>query len=179
MTLAELTKLQRSKDLVAQIPEMHAEYQRVTRLNAPYRINYEYPWSLWLSEGWGKKELGLVVAHIRKRMKQGRRFAESLTFKNLICDRDKFAEDLSIATAENRAPRIDHERKFVLEATGRSAEPEPAKTMTPAQVMEQSKKLAAMLKEWREKNLTDDEEIPNQQGRGNPTQATRSGGGSH
>jgi hypothetical protein len=51
--------------------------------------------------------------------------------------------------------------------------------MTPAQVMEQSKKLAAMLKEWREKNLTDDEEIPNQQGRGNPTQATRSGGGSH
>jgi hypothetical protein len=55
MTLAELTKLQRSKDLVAQIPEMHAEYQRVTRLNAPYRINYEYPWSLWLSEGWGKK----------------------------------------------------------------------------------------------------------------------------
>jgi hypothetical protein len=157
MTLAELTKLQRSKQLLAQIPGMHAEYQRVTGMALPYRHNYEYSWGLWLSEGWGKKELALVVAHIKKRMKQKRRYPESLKFPNLIGNRDRFAEDLAEATAENRAPRIDHERKFVLEATGRSAEPEQPKAMTPAQVMEQSKKLAALLKEWREKNLTDDE----------------------
>jgi hypothetical protein len=124
MTLAQLQQVQREKDTRKQIKELHAEYCRLTKLNLALKRN-EWdasrvrPWFDFIKAGHTKEELALVIAFRKKRIKEGRRYPESLSFRNLICNLDYFGEDVAEARAVNRSPRIDHERKFVLEATGR------------------------------------------------------------
>jgi hypothetical protein len=136
MTLVELNRMQNAKELQKHIPGIHAEYCRLAGINLPYRLSYEYSWGLWLSEGWMKEDLATVIAHIKKRIKQKRRYPESLAFRNLICNRELFAELLAESKAESRAPTYGP-RERVLEAAGRNAYLE-APAQTPDQIMRSS-----------------------------------------
>jgi hypothetical protein len=142
MTLIQLQKLQREKETRKQIDELHAEYCRLTNLNIPLKrtvwdASRERPWFDFIKAGHTKEDLATVVSHIRKRIKQGRRYTESLAFRNLIVNLDLFAELLAEAKAEGRAPTYGP-RERVLEATGRSAYLDTP-VQTPDQVMQSSK----------------------------------------
>lgn len=85
----------------------------------------------------------LVIRFIQKRMKEGRRFDESLRPHNLL-DVDRFAMDLADARAESRRPVQSHRSK-ALESIGRP-EADKDKVQSAEQVMRGSAALQELLK---------------------------------
>lgn len=87
-------------------------------MDIAWSIQRLYQWEFWVAKGYNAHDLHTVIAHIKKRIFQKRRYPESLAFRNLIGNTDRFAEDLAEARAENRG-RVDPGKAAVLRATGR------------------------------------------------------------
>lgn len=128
------------------IQSLHARYCEITGFRIVLDWSRENAWGQWLAYGkrcggWGEHELQMVVALIRKRIREQRRRPEALKFSNLIGNCDYFEEDLASAKAEARIPRKT-ERAKVLAAVGLS-ECKQSVARTPAQIMESDKAFAA------------------------------------
>lgn len=112
----------------AQTETMHKLYVAMTGLDIPYTMQRHYSWESWLVAGHTQPDLELVVHYIKRRIKEGRREKESLLFRNMIQNKENFAEDLAIAKAESRnSPRMAPDKIRVLRATGRAENPPQAK----------------------------------------------------
>lgn len=115
---------------------LHDSYLRLTGLDLRYSIFHHYHWERWLSEGFTKQELDLVVHYIKRRIRDGSRKLESFKFSNLIGNTERFAEDLSMARAEarDRQSKGDPNKRSVLASTGR-IEPLVNTVRSAAQIM--------------------------------------------
>lgn len=117
-----------------QTKSLHAQYNSITGISLPYTMRCHYAWELWLAAGYTSKDLDMVVAYIKSRIKAGKRERESLKLSLLIGDTERFAEDLSMAKAWSRTPKVDPNKAAMLRATGRN-EVVKDNVKTPAQVL--------------------------------------------
>lgn len=105
------------------IQSLHHTYCDITGLGLTLDANRERGWYDWLkhrpAEPFTEDDLKLVVAHLKKGIREGTRRAQALLFRNLIVSCDHFEEDLAIARAEARIPYRDKQREAALRATGR------------------------------------------------------------
>lgn len=113
-------------------------------------LNWLY--EAWLAHGYTESDLSTVVKHRQAGIRKGERREASLLPRNLIRDVDAFAEDLSMARASSRGPKINAGRAAALRSSGR-ADIAPTRDAVPASVVLEQTKLAQNLKAWREKEL--------------------------
>lgn len=125
---------------------LHRAYQNATGRQVELTMPDHFRWHEFHSRGWTEADLRLVVAFIQRRIRDKRRYPESLRLHNLI-DPARFADDLLDAKAEQRQPRPTP-RQAVLRAVGRQ-EPEPDRCVSAGQALERTK-LAERLRQWRE-----------------------------
>lgn len=109
--------------LEEQIKELHGTYCRLTGVNLPFSQECQFRWEVFIKWGhYNVRDLEVVIAYLRKRIRKGERRQESFRFNYLVGDLERFAEDLSFATAEARKPVVSAGRAEVLRATGRPVE---------------------------------------------------------
>lgn len=128
-----------------QVDWLHQCYTALTRLEVPLSISRRFAWENFLEQGHGQPELELVVRFIKRRIKEGRRYPESLRFRNLIEFTENFAEDLSMARAEERSlkDRQDTPRKEIMRAANISIDRQVQDTVrSAAQILAESEALA-------------------------------------
>lgn len=123
---------------------IHSVYISCTDRNLPLSVREHFLWAAWTAHEpkWTADDLRLVIAFINGRIKQGRRFPESLRLYNLI-DPARFADDYLDAKAEARKP-VRSDRQSVLEATGRP-EQVPDHVQSAEQVIRGSEALRKLL----------------------------------
>lgn len=98
----------------------HAEYLRLTGLDIPFTTTQRFRLERFIFDGGNVKDLALVVAYLKRRIRDGKRQRESLLPRNLFVDYSNFAEDLSMARAEQRSQLSP--RDTALKALGRPVE---------------------------------------------------------
>lgn len=114
-----------------EIVALHHEYRALTGMDIGLDFCRERQWADWMRKGWTRDDLSLVVNHLKKGIREGKRNMGALKFHNLIGQIDFFEEDLSVARAEQRKPYVpNNDRQSVLKATGRVNPPagKPART---------------------------------------------------
>lgn len=84
------------------ISDLHSLYCRLTGMHISLAFDREHFWFLWLKQGFTGADLELVVKMIWRKIPKGERRIESLKFRNLIEQLDRFEEDLAVARAEHR-----------------------------------------------------------------------------
>jgi hypothetical protein len=132
---------------IEQTQFLHKLYCGVTDQDIPFSMARHYVYERFMAAGYDKAELEVVVRYIKRKIKAGARYPESLMFRNLIQNIDRFAEDLSMARGEERAikDRQDTPRKEILRAANINLDPKRDNTVrSAAQVlagMEALKKL--------------------------------------
>lgn len=122
--------------------DYHALYCQATTRDIPYSMVFHYRWALWASKGYSKDDLLVVIAFIKRRIKEKRRQPESLRLHNLL-DPERFIDDLLDARQEVRKP-APSARQEALRSIGRT-EPQPERTVTPAQVLAANEGLRKLL----------------------------------
>lgn len=146
------------------IPELHESYCRLTKLPLRYiPMEHDRDWYEWVKrlqlqdpDQDLKEALELVVGRINFTVKDKHIRTNMLSFSYLIRRPDLFVEHLTAAKADARKPQ-QTERDRVLASTGRPKCPScdrRAKQLvrTPAQIIAEHEKMAAMLKAWKEQN---------------------------
>lgn len=121
---------------------LHSCYCQATTRHIPYNVSFHYRWALWASKGWSRDDLLVVIAFIKRKIKDKRRQPESLRLYNLL-DPDRFAEDLCDSRQEARKSQPTP-RSEALRTIGRT-EPEPERVRTPAQVLAGNEGLRKLL----------------------------------
>lgn len=108
----------------ADVERLHKLFVSLTGRDIPLDIQgvRAHQWFDWAAEGFTDDDLRLVVAHVRKGIRDGRRNEGALKFVNLIGEPLRFGEDLAEAKALARVPKVDKGRESVLRATGRSTQ---------------------------------------------------------
>jgi hypothetical protein len=93
-------------------------------MDVPYSMARHFQWESWWAHGYREADLHCVIAYLLEKIRAGHRFLESLKFSNLIGNTERFAEDLSVARAWNRANsgRPDPARTSILKQTNRHAD---------------------------------------------------------
>jgi hypothetical protein len=124
-------------DKTPMLSDLHKHYVALTGLDLVLTMPRIYQWEAWKVHGWTSAELSLVVRHIQKRIKENRRRPESLLFRNLIQDTERFEEDLAEARALARVPKVNHALRSVMRASGRELKPEQGTARTPGQIIRQ------------------------------------------
>jgi hypothetical protein len=97
---------------------IHSVYVQLTNRPVDYDVRKFFAWQAWQAKGWTEADLRLVVSFILRRIKEHKRWPESLRFKHLIEDHDRFADDLIDARAMQRKPQPTP-RTAILAATHR------------------------------------------------------------
>lgn len=113
---------------------LHRAYVAGSGLDLPLTMPKIWAWDAWASKGFTECDLRLVISFIQRRIKENRRRSESLRFKNLIEDTERFYEDLAEARALARVKKPDCARVGVLRAMGSPAAVAPETTRTAAEV---------------------------------------------
>lgn len=131
------------------LPELHALYCSLTMRQVSLDTHTRFRWEAWAVRGWTADDLCLVVKFIKKKVASGQRREESLRLYNLI-DTARFEDDLQDARGQRRTPKMDRGKAEVMRQTGRSDQL-PAKPVDSAAQAYERTKIAAMLKEYREK----------------------------
>lgn len=125
-------------DMTKQIEHLHALFVQLTGRDLPLdACGYRYSqWMDWIRFGGGDEhKLRVVVAYVKKGIREGKRHDGALKFQNLIVDWPRFADDyaeacqwLKAQEAEKRG-RIDKGKAQVLRDTGRAVDTgRPART---------------------------------------------------
>lgn len=130
----------------------HDAWCRLTRIPLPFSMTLNWLYEAWLAHGYTEADLSTVVKHRQAGIRKGERREASLLPRNLIRDVDAFAEDLSMARASLRGPKINAGRAATLRATGRP-DVGPSRDCAPAATILEQTKLARDLKAWRQKEL--------------------------
>lgn len=120
-----------------QIKAIHGAYVRLTGQDVALDMHRESVWFEWLRKGFTEADLKLVVCHVRKGMPSGDRKQGALKFSNLIGQLDRFEEDLAMARALARRPRMDGARAEVLLQSGREASAGSRPPRSAGEVLEQ------------------------------------------
>lgn len=118
-----------------QIPELHKLYIEITGIDIRLNPSREREWFDWLRAGFTAADLRLLVADLKRGIREQRRLPGSLKFSNLIRDVDWFEENLAEAKARARNFRPSTDKASVLRATGRDPAPPPLPARTPEQIM--------------------------------------------
>lgn len=109
-----------------QIEQLHGTYCQLTGVKMPFNMSCWFRWEQFVKVGhYNLRDLEVVIAYLHKKIRKGDRRQESFRFVHLV-DLERFAEDLSFATAEARKPVIAPGHAEVLRATGRPVE-QPAR----------------------------------------------------
>lgn len=97
-------------------PEIHRLHKAYCDLvgDLPLTLDRIYWWGQWLKNGWTYVELRLVVEHLQRGIKDGKRFPGSLRWSRLIQDAENFGEELILAKAETRNRRKPTAKERVL-----------------------------------------------------------------
>ena len=119
---------------------IHAVYVRITNRPVIYDTRKYFAWQSWLAMGWTEADLRLVVAFILRRIKEGKRWQESLRFGNLIENHERFADDLIDAKMAERQVKPTPRAKL-LASVGRE-EVLPDRVKSAASIIAESKALA-------------------------------------
>lgn len=129
-------------DQTSHINYLHGIYCQLSKRSMTLNARDFYHWEWFISQGYKVEDLRLVIGFIQKRIKEGRRFPESLRIHNLL-DPAKFADDICDARQESRN-RLPSARSRILEASSR-----PQDTSKPARstesVMRESQALRDLL----------------------------------
>ena len=112
------------------IRKLHAQYCSCSGQFVALTMTRIMSWENWLAYGntvggWGESDIEAVIYFLKRLIKEGRKWPQSLWFKNLIQNTDNFEELHSAARAWKREPRFDFDKQRVLKATGRATKPEP------------------------------------------------------
>jgi hypothetical protein len=133
-----------------QAKQFHCEYLRLTGLDIPLTTTQRFRLERFIFDGGNEADLALVVAYLKRRIRTGHRQRESLLPRNIFADYSNFAEDLSMARAESRQPKVNKAKQSVLSATGRSMIVEDT-VKSAAQILSDAKALAG-LRQWRKES---------------------------
>lgn len=148
------------EQIAAKIPELHSCYCSLSGSPLPLTAQAAYAWERWACK-FNIEQLRMVLGAIKEGIKKRRRRIESMRFRNLIENYDKFAEELAFLKMEQNAarrpaPKVNAGLAQVMKATARpdGAERKPArvigeiieKVMTP-------EAFSKALREWKEANL--------------------------
>lgn len=110
--------------LQTRIHKLHALYIALTGLDVRLDMARENDWVIWLRMGGDEAGLPIVIAHIRRGIKENKRNHGALKFRNLIGQPDYYEEDLAEAKAMARNAHHPTPKTDILQATGRPpAEP--------------------------------------------------------
>jgi hypothetical protein len=112
-----------------QITLLHACYVGLTSLPIVLDMTRVWQWEIWIAKGWDKRDLELVIGHIKRGIKEQSRRSGALPFSNLIRDTEGFEETLAEARAKARVIRMPTGRAEVHRATGRSDVPQTAEAV--------------------------------------------------
>lgn len=101
--------------LKTQIDRLTLAYHKLTgfppaRGVTSYR---DYAWIEWINAGYTEQDLEIVIARIKKGIREGWRYRGSLRFSTLIGRPELFQEELDVALAEKRnepKPKTPKER---------------------------------------------------------------------
>ena len=134
-----------------QIKALHAMFCDLTDASLTLNLYRMDIWRLWARRGLGEEDLKLVVTHLRRGIRDGKRNLGALRFSNLIERPDLFEEEVSQARAELRNARPQATPKDrVLSATGRVSDAPMADPVHASVVVEKLKAGCDVLRKWRE-----------------------------
>lgn len=84
------------------IDQLHIEYCRLIQGQLKLTLDRQYWWGQWKSRGFTMEDLRLVIGHLQRGIKDGKRYPGSLKWSHLIQQTDSFEEELNVARAEKR-----------------------------------------------------------------------------
>lgn len=136
------------------IQALHFAYRKYSGMDVKLDFWRESQWREWFRYGlarggWTENDLKAVIELRQYRAKKKLQGRHSVSFNDIIGSPDLFEECLCEARAHQRKPAKEQNKESVLHSTGRNEETRTA-PLTPAQIMEQSAKLASLLKQYRE-----------------------------
>lgn len=111
-----------ANNTVTRMKALHERYVALTGMVVRLDMQREGMWFEWMRRGWGVEDLELVVAQVRRGIREGKRNVGALKFSNLVGQVDYFEEDLALARALGRIVKPNAGRAEVLRVTGRPAE---------------------------------------------------------
>jgi hypothetical protein len=84
-------------DLPETVRSLHAAYCRASRMEIRLTPDRERDWFDFLKDGFNLEDLVLVCGYLNREIANGNRNPGALKFSNLVRDRERFEEDLSLA----------------------------------------------------------------------------------
>jgi hypothetical protein len=127
------------------VKSLHDLYQTLSGLEITLTMQGIYTWEAWLAKGFCEDDLRLVIEHLRRKVKDGKRMISTLRFSKLIGYTDYFAEDLAEARALARKPVVDSGKAQALASTGRTCDTPQAKVRTAGEVLRGNEALKKLL----------------------------------
>jgi len=126
--------------------QAHQVYCRLTGYQIDFTMQRLYAWEPWCLK-FDEKETALIIQHNQRKGRYGR----SLLFHNFIGGPNSvaFAEEDLQEIRQRKPARLDPGKERVLRSTGRDPEPKQAEAKPVGDVMKESAKLAAMLRQFR------------------------------
>lgn len=116
-------------DTIAQVKKLHAAYVMLSGQRITLNAQREREWWDWLQfrkeDPFTEESLRVVIAHIRRGIRDGKRNVGALKFRNLIGCPDFFEEDLEEALSHQRKATVPPARAAALHASGRPADSQP------------------------------------------------------
>lgn len=138
----------------SQTRELHDEYCRLTKLTVRYDMARHFQWESWLSQGYTREDLALVIAYIWRRIKAHKREKESFKLCALIDDKARFEDDISMARSErmvaSKTVTMPPSRASALRSTGRPTDAPSRPIRTPAAILGQSPTVPELILKLRE-----------------------------
>ena len=103
----------------------HQAYCDRTGRGVPLSLDRTLAWSVFRHHGLTVSDLEAVIAYVKRKVKEGRKWPSALGFRRLVEDIEGFEELLSECRAWRRVPQVDKAKVEVLKATGRPAQLQP------------------------------------------------------
>lgn len=138
------------------IQELHQSYCSLSGQKVPLTITRMMAWEEFIVamreyEATPMEAVRIVITHLQKEVKAGRKQFLCLLFRWTIEQTDDFGELLAGLLALRRKPYVSPGRAAALRASGRSTEVATGQSVSAGQVLEREK-MAEMLKQWRMEN---------------------------
>lgn len=108
-------------------------------------------WNNWRSHGWDASDLEAVIALVKRRIREGKKWEGSLGFRSLIENTSHFEEMLAEARAWLRRPKHDTAREQVLQSTHRPST-QPTPPARPARDVIAEANALANFRKWRQEH---------------------------
>lgn len=125
-------------DLTPLAQSLHKTYCSASGRDVPFTMQRIATWTEWSAQGWNANDLLLVISHIKRLIREKRRWDSSLRFEKIIQNFEAFGEDLAEARSLARAPK-QHPAHRELAATGRPTVPETPPARSVADILQAEK----------------------------------------